>query len=290
MLVQISDKRKRGRLALAILPALSLFLMSAGQVRVEEYTGHGQREREDGIVITIVYDNYPFDERLETAWGFACIIEGLSETILFDTGGSGDLLLSNVAKLNFEPGAIDSIVLSHIHGDHTGGLATFLNANRDVKVFLPKAFPSDFKHEISQLASAVVETDGPCKVCEKAWTTGVLGIGIKEQGLCIETSDGVVVITGCAHPGIVQMTSAANERVNMPMYAVMGGFHMSGASAHKIKDVIADLKKLGIQKVGPCHCSGEHTRHLMKEHFGDGYMLTGVGARFAFPSKSMEVK
>jgi 7,8-dihydropterin-6-yl-methyl-4-(beta-D-ribofuranosyl)aminobenzene 5'-phosphate synthase len=237
----------------------------------------------DGIIVfTVVYDNYPLDQQLGTDWGFACIIKGLSETILFDTGRIGDLLLSNMAKLGFGPVEIDSIVLSHNHFDHTDGLISFLNANPDVKVILPSAFPSDFKHEISQLASAVVETDGPYTVCEKAWTTGVLGSGIKEQGLCIETSDGVVVITGCAHPGIVQMMSAVNEIVNTPIYAAMGGFHMFGDTAGNITDVIADLKTLGIQKVGPCHCSGSLTRQLMNEHFGDGYMLTGVGAVIDF--------
>ena len=286
--MRFSNKRKGGLFVAATLAAFHGLLMSAGPLRGEEHPGHRPRESGDGIVITIVYDNYPFDERLETAWGFACVIEGLSETILFDTGGSGELLLSNMAKLHFQPKDIHSIVLSHIHGDHTGGLATFLSANGDVKVFFPRAFPSDIKREIRRLTSTVVETDGPCQVCENASTTGVTGVGIQEQGLWIETSDGAVVITGCAHPGIVPMTTAVKERVNMPMSTVMGGFHMSGAPAQRIMEVIADLKKLGIQNVGPCHCSGEQTRQLMREHFGDGYLPTGVGARLVFSSKALE--
>ncbi len=77
-------------------------------------------------MITIVYDNNLPDKRLQTAWGFACVIEGLAETILFDTGGNGKLLLSNMAAAGFNPEQIDSIVLSHIHADHTGGLHAFL--------------------------------------------------------------------------------------------------------------------------------------------------------------------
>jgi len=290
MRVQGSDKRKAGLVALVLFPAFYWSVAPMSVLAVQEHTGHRPGESEDGIVITIVYDNYPFDERLETAWGFACVIEGLPETILFDTGGSGDLLLSNMAKLNYEPAEIDSIVLSHIHGDHTAGLGPFLNANGDVKVFLPPSFPPDFKHRVSRLASTVVETDGPCQVCEKAWTTGVMGVGIREQGLWIETSDGAVLITGCAHPGIVPMARAVKARAPSPIYTILGGFHMSGASADEILEVIAGLKALGVEKAGPCHCSGEPTRQLMKKHFGDGYMRVGVGSRFVFPSRAMEVK
>ena len=290
MYIQWSKNWNRNLFAWVIFPALFLFLTAARDFRVKECTDPEKREEEEGIMITIVYDNYPFDKRLKTDWGFACIIQGLSENILFDTGGSGDLLLSNMAKLGFGPEEIDTIVLSHIHGDHTGGLRSFLNVNGNVKVFFPKAFPADFKQEIRQPASTVIETDTPCQICEKAWTTSVSGIGIKEQGICIETSDGVVVITGCAHPGIVQMTREVKENIPMPIYAVMGGFHLSSAPAHKIMDVIVELKKLGIQKVGPCHCSGEYTRQLMKQYFGDGYLLTGVGARLTFPSNSVEMK
>ena len=66
------------------------------------------------------------------------MVGGLSETILFDTGGKGELLLSNMAAAGFMPDQIDSVVLSHAHGDHTGGLQDLLEINNEVKVFVPK--------------------------------------------------------------------------------------------------------------------------------------------------------
>ena len=78
------------------------------------------------LLIHIVYNNVPYKSGLETGWGFACQIEGLNKTVLFDTGGNGDILLSNMQRLGLDPESIEIIVLSHIHSDHTGGLGDLL--------------------------------------------------------------------------------------------------------------------------------------------------------------------
>jgi 7,8-dihydropterin-6-yl-methyl-4-(beta-D-ribofuranosyl)aminobenzene 5'-phosphate synthase len=234
------------------------------------------------IMITIVYDDHPLDKRLQTGFGFACVIRGLPDTILFDTGGRGELLLSNMAARGIKPEQVDSVVLSHAHGDHAGGLRDFLQAHRQVKVFLPRAFPSGFKQEVRPSGAKVVETERPYQVCQGAWTTGVLKRGIEEQGLYLTTSKGLVVITGCAHPGVVNMAEAARCHAGKQVFAVLGGFHMGGASVEEIQRVVRDLREMGVQQVAPCHCSGDKTRRLMKEAFGEGYLPSGVGAQFAF--------
>ena len=237
------------------------------------------------VVITIVYDNVPVDKELKTAWGFACVVEGFSETILFDTGGEGELLLANMAKAGFKPAEIQSIVLSHFHRDHTGGLDAFLKVHNKVKVFVPKAFPADFREQVGRSGAEVVQTEGPCKVCDGAWTTGVLDRGIAEQGLCLKTSEGLVVVTGCAHPGIVNMAKAASEHAKKPVWTVLGGFHMSRASPDEIAAVIRDLREMGVKQAGPSHCSGNKIRELMKEAFGPLYLDSGLGARIRFDGK-----
>ena len=83
-------------------------------------------ERDYPVRITIIYDNNPYDPRLRTAWGFGGLIETRDTTILFDTGGDGATLLGNMATLGIEPENIEVVVLSHIHGDHTGGLGSLL--------------------------------------------------------------------------------------------------------------------------------------------------------------------
>ena len=83
----------------------------------------------EDLTITIVYDNNPYNEELETRWGFSCLIEGLEKTILFDVGGEGSVLLKNMEKLKIDPKKVNVIVLSHIHYDHIGGLSDFLKKN-----------------------------------------------------------------------------------------------------------------------------------------------------------------
>ena len=93
------------------------------------------------LKLTIVYDNNPYREGLETRWGFSCLVEGLERTILFDVGGEGAVLLRNMAKLEIDPNTIDVVILSHIHYDHIGGLSEFLEQNPDVVVYMPSSFP-----------------------------------------------------------------------------------------------------------------------------------------------------
>jgi hypothetical protein len=112
----------------------------------EEPVAEAKTTRRDGsIVVTVVYDNYPYDKRLQTAWGFACVVTGAPKTILFDTGGDGRILLANMRACGIKPDEIEAVVLSHVHADHTGGLEAFLQANHNVTVYMPQAFPEQLK-------------------------------------------------------------------------------------------------------------------------------------------------
>jgi 7,8-dihydropterin-6-yl-methyl-4-(beta-D-ribofuranosyl)aminobenzene 5'-phosphate synthase len=235
--------------------------------------------RPDEITLTIVYDNNKHDPRLETAWGFACVITGLEKTILFDTGSEGKILLANMRKLGIDPHAIDAVVLSHSHGDHTGGLDAFLRENRDVIVYALCSFPATIKHSVQQSGARLVGVDAPCEVCPGVRSTGEMGRAIKEQSLVIDTKTGVAVVTGCAHPGVARITRTAREISGTQLDLVLGGFHLNGASDQELKSIIADLKALGVKRAGPCHCSGERARQLFGEAFPAGFMPAGVGTQ-----------
>ncbi len=77
------------------------------------------------VTLISVYDNYQVDKRLKTAWGFATVVKTSQEVLLFDTGGDSEILLSNMKKLGINPASIRKVVISHIHGDHLGGLEGF---------------------------------------------------------------------------------------------------------------------------------------------------------------------
>ena len=235
---------------------------------------------ERGIKITIVYDNYPYDRRLQSDWGFSCLVILRERALLFDTGGDGDLLLENMKKLGIDPKRISTVFLSHIHGDHVGGLPAFLRQNRKVTVYVPGSFPARLKEEIRYSGATLEEVRQAAEVFPGVFTTGELDGGIKEQSLVLRSPRGLVVITGCAHPGIVNVVRKAKEIGKDRIYLVLGGFHLGGADPSSIGEVIEIFLKLGVEKVAPCHCSGDRARKLFEKHFGSSYIPSGVGKEF----------
>ena len=205
------------------------------------------------------------------------------------------MLLSNMTQLGFDPQAIDAVVLSHIHSDHTGGLAGLLDAGARTSassveppvVYVPAAFPASFKADV-RARTDLVEVTGPVEILAGVYTTGEVGSGIVEQALVVETEGGMVVVTGCAHPGVVEMVRRAKEAVRGEVVLVIGGFHLRSASRDRIEGIIADLRQLGVQKVAPCHCTGDRARQMFADAFGDDCVLAGVGCTITIDSGGME--
>jgi 7,8-dihydropterin-6-yl-methyl-4-(beta-D-ribofuranosyl)aminobenzene 5'-phosphate synthase len=229
------------------------------------------------LTITVVHDNYSCVDSLKTAWGFSALVTGAERTILFDTGSDGTLLLENLARLQIEPARIDIVVLSHDHGDHTGGLTDFLRINAHVTVYLPKSFLGRVKDVVRGYGAAVVEVAGPQEICPNVYTTGSLGRRIKEQALTVRTQQGLVVLTGCAHPGAVRIVKRVSRLHAEGILLVMGGFHLEWATAGKVEKIIAAFRGHGVQYVAPTHCSGERAMHLFQQRYGEGYISAGVG-------------
>ncbi len=267
-------------------PAIAVVLIAAGMQQDINNNGRKQMQMAEpngltvdvnNISITVIYDNNPYKEGLETSWGFSCVITGTEKNILFDMGGNGQLLLENMSKTGINANDIDIVVLSHIHGDHTGGLEEFLRENPKVTVFLPESFPKEFKAKVTFLTTGVVEVDKQTEICKNVYSTGQLGASIKEQGLVLRTEKGLVVVTGCAHPGIVEMVKAAKSLFDEQVLLVMGGFHLEWATKGKIEKIIKDFKDMNVKYAGPCHCTGNKARSIFAEHFGDNYINIGVG-------------
>lgn len=260
----------------AAAPLLVACVGQKGQIMSEGTEAVGKAVVEN-LVIKVFYDNNPYREGLETDWGFSCLVAGAEKTILFDTGGNGSILLGNMEKLDVGVNNIDTVVLSHIHADHTGGLEGFLQKNSDVTVYLPVSFPKKFKDDIAAHGSKIVEVEQPVEICGGVYSVGQLGTLIKEQSLVVRTDRGLVVITGCAHPGIVKIVKAAKQLFEDDLFLVMGGFHLEWSTRGKIKKIISSFKDIKVRYAGPCHCSGHRARSLFQEHFGENYIDIGVG-------------
>jgi len=219
--------------------------------------------------LTTVYDNEVYPEAsatgLTSEWGFSCLIEVSGERILFDTGGDGSILLRNMERLGIDPEDPATIVLSHEHWDHTGGLSDLLRTNHAAEVYLLESFSESFKNKIK---NPVIEVREPAKICDRVHTTGELGTSIKEQSLVLKTKSGMVVVTGCAHPGIGEIMDAASGFGGI--CGIIGGFH--GFSEYHLLN--------GVKFLSPCHC----TQHLSEivSRFPDAYHKNGVGRVFTF--------
>lgn len=234
------------------------------------------------LAITIVHDNNSCAEPLRTAWGFAALVTGPEKTILFDTGSDGTLLLENLAKLEIEPRRIDSVVLSHSHGDHTGGLTGLLQENPHVSVWLlPGSFPGRFKDAVRGYGATVVEVQEPQEICRNVYTTGGLGRRIQEQALVLRTPRGSVVLTGCAHPGIVPMIERIHHLHAEDLLLVMGGFHLEWTFRWQVRQIISVFRGHNVQYVAPTHCSGDKARQLFQQQYGAHYLDIGVGKTVA---------
>ncbi|MFO7772385.1 MAG: MBL fold metallo-hydrolase [Dehalococcoidia bacterium] len=230
-----------------------------------------------GATITVIYDNNQYDRRLTPAWGFSCMVKVPEKTILFDTGGDGRVLLGNMNRLGIRPSEIDVIVLSHIHGDHTGGLKEFLRHNSQVPVYLPHSFPAEIKQDIGACGAEVRNVHEPAELFDGVFTTGELDGGIEEQSLLVKVAGMFCLITGCAHPGIINITKKAKETAGKEIYLATGGFHLSGAFGSQISYIAESLRRLGVQRVAACHCSGDTARRLFNNYFGKDYVNCGAG-------------
>jgi 7,8-dihydropterin-6-yl-methyl-4-(beta-D-ribofuranosyl)aminobenzene 5'-phosphate synthase len=229
------------------------------------------------LAITVVHDNYPYADSLKTAWGFSAFVTGPQRSILFDTGSDGSLLLENMTRRQIDPGGVEIVVLSHVHADHTGGLVGFLRANPRVRVYLPEAFPGRFKEVVRGYGATIVEVNGPQEICENVYTTGVLGRRVQEQALVIRTHRGLVVLTGCAHPGVTRIIEKVMSLHQESILLVMGGFHLEWITAWKVEKIIVALHNYGVQYVAPTHCTSDRARQVFRKHYGEHCLEAGAG-------------
>jgi 7,8-dihydropterin-6-yl-methyl-4-(beta-D-ribofuranosyl)aminobenzene 5'-phosphate synthase len=186
--------------------------------------------------ITIVYDNEAMKEGCGADWGFACMVEVEGgEKLLFDTGAKGSLLIDNLQKLGFDPYTLSRIFISHPHWDHTGGLSALLKINKKGTVYIPSSCP------LPAGAAQVVSVEGPCQIQENVFSTGELQN--MEQSLVVKSKEGLVLVTGCSHPGVRSILKAAS--VFGKPYALVGGLH-----GFREMELLEDLNL-----VCPCHCT-----------------------------------
>lgn len=232
---------------------------------------------ESPVTIRVIYDNYIKTEGLKSDWGYSIVIEGLDKEILFDTGTKPDIFESNFRKMGLNPGRIDLLVISHEHGDHTGGIPAFVKMKRDIPVIFPSSFSDSFKKKMVGLGLEPILVNEPAKICENLYSSGEFDFQIPEHALVLNTKQGLVVMTGCSHPGIVEMLKEIKSTFNKNVFMVFGGFHLLEKSEKEMDTIITEMKALGVVKCGATHCTGNAQLKMIKEAFGVNYFELGVG-------------
>ena len=206
--------------------------------------------------ITVIYDNEVRKVGLRQGHGFSALIEDAAVSpLLFDTGADGLALLHNMKELNIDPQDIHIIVISHAHGDHTGGLSEILRINRIAELYLPSSFSRAFP------GRKVTLVKGPVQIRENIFSTGELE-GV-EQSLAFKTDRGIFVLTGCAHPGMESILAAAAKFGEL--YGIAGGFH----GFHNFEAF------RGLSMICPCHCTTY--KQEIRDLFKDKVLECGAG-------------
>ena len=229
------------------------------------------------VTIKVIYDNYLKVDGLKSDWGYSILIEDLEKGILFDAGTNPDIFEFNFKKMNLDPLKVDLIVFSHEHGDHTAGISAFIKMKKDIPVIIPHSFSSAFKARMTETGLEPLLVKDPAKICSNLYSTGEFSGPIPEQALVLNTRKGLVVMTGCSHPGIIEMLKEIKSTFNKDIYMVFGGFHLLQKSEQEMNSIISEMKTLGVVKCGATHCTGDMQINMFKESFGKNYVELGVG-------------
>jgi len=266
--------------------------------------------------ITILYDAFGSDPAMTKDWGFSALVEVAGKRILFDTGDNAEIFAHNVKAKGVDLTKLDFVVLSHRHSDHMAGLNYVLSVNPAVKIYAPKegfgiygsSLPSSFYRKDESLPPEMRYYDGkPPEVMKfgSAWANanfelidqtteiapGITLIALvsdlpgtrelKELSLAVNTSDGMVLVVGCSHPGVERIVEAA-AAINPRIRLIAGGLHLVVAPDDVIARVTTALKdRFKAEFIAPGHCTGEPSFAALKKAFGDKYLYAGLGTSIA---------
>jgi 7,8-dihydropterin-6-yl-methyl-4-(beta-D-ribofuranosyl)aminobenzene 5'-phosphate synthase len=251
--------------------------------------------------LTVLVDNAVSKAGVRAEWGFSCLVEAHGHAVLLDTGPSPELLRGNMAALAVDPARIEAVVFSHSHSDHTLGAPAFA-AGKRIPVYTPHRFLFQ-KQTLAALEAANLDPvpltesrtlfDGitvsepvPFTKTPPSGTSGSEPNTEKtewEQALVVDTPEGLVVIVGCAHPGIMSMLEQVKRQRGRPIHTVIGGFHLLHTPAADVRVIAEAMKALGVASVGATHCTGADAAAIFRDVFGDRYINVAVGTVIVLP-------
>lgn len=283
----------------------------------------------DELAVTALVENsVSHASPLSGAHGLALLVTARSgdveRTVLVDTGPEAGVVLSNMKTMGIKPETIDLIVLTHCHGDHTGGLVGLVRAIG--KQNLPiVAHPSVFRvllatrpvlryagidpqarSRVEALGGVFILTSDPLALMDGLGTTGEIprvtdfeqpdiSRVTVDKGRILEDSipddlallasmrDGLVVITGCSHSGVINTLRRAREITGVSsIQGLAGGFHLLRAGRSRIEATVDELAHCDPSRIVSGHCTGTEAQFALRQRFGERFEPLVTGATFRF--------
>lgn len=204
-------------------------------------------------------------------------IEDEDKKILFDTGYS-DVFILNAKKMNIDLRNVNTIVLSHGHNDHTGGLVHLLNLRQDIDVYAHPNLDEKKEHDGHILSSPILldtlpknfnihKTKDVIKVSKNITYLGEIKREIQplrklgndplydDSAMVYENNEGIFIITACSHSGICNIINQAKKVTGKNrILGIVGGFHLLD-NLEVTKEVCEYLKNENVDILYPCHCT-----------------------------------
>ncbi len=211
-------------------------------------------------------------ERFIHRWGVSFLI---GDDVLFDTFGDPGILLNNIRKFGVDTAKIKHIVLSHDDWDHIAGLWYFLRNRTDITVYICPRFKQELKDRIASFGVRLVEVEPMTEINKDVFSSGQIFTSytdrrIFEQSLVMKSLNNLTIVTGCAHPGIINIIHTVQKQFHEDkVYAVLGGFHLKDNPDEVNMNIIRELKDAGIYKIFPMHCTGKQVERMIHHEFGD---------------------
>ncbi|QER41643.1 MBL fold metallo-hydrolase [Thermodesulfobacterium sp. TA1] len=233
------------------------------------------------IELIIVFDNYLGEKGFETGWGYSCLIKRDEEFLLFDTGEDGQKLIKNLQRAGLDPTSISKVVISHAHKDHTGGLKEISGLNLKAEIYVGASFYEEARRLLPE-AKLYKVSSNPLEIIKGVFVTGELEGPIKETSLAINTKEGLIIITGCAHPGVKKIIEKTTSEINPKVFALLGGLHLLHRKREEILDLLTYLESKNFKHLAPSHCTGDLALKLFQEHFKDKFLKVGVGTHICW--------
>ncbi|NNM54458.1 MAG: MBL fold metallo-hydrolase [Spirochaetales bacterium] len=266
------------------------------------------------MTLTTLSENLVPGNKLRAEHGFSILIETPEGTVLFDTGQS-ELFFENAQKLKLELSKVQSVVLSHAHYDHVGGLEKFCSINPLATVYVkPDFFLPKYKnerfigvHHSSKVLSRLKVLDKPCAILPGVWVMPEIPIlheadthfghffterdgqrvpdtFTDELYLAILEKQKVSVISGCSHRGITNILEAALAHFKLPFDLVLGGFHLKDEPIDQAKQTAEAIRRFNIERIGVSHCTGAEGYAVLRETLGGRIFYNGVGTSLTIGS------